>query len=419
MRYTESRTALRVLPDIADVIEQQDFSRSNTPWEEVLEAFLGAVSNSTATTRSYRLHCAKGCRAMGIRTLPEINGAMLAAYRGRVVQDPALASGTKAVRLAALRSFLTWSWTIGAHSLGERVIKMTLRSPHVATEFPYRLLSEAEVARLWGAATRPVDQALLAVTLGAGLRSSEVAHLRVQDCYVDPDGGPVIHVFQGKGNKNRTVPVQPEYFERIVGYLESSGRSLLSPGIVFMPQYPTRARTTDRPGLSAEAVLARMKTLLHGAGIDPARVGVHGIRHMYAIGVLRYSHDVMRVSKLLGHSNVAVTMRYVDHLELTELREALPPGLPLPQTQAYEQMSAGRRRIEMDGVWIPGQRWIPDEPGAEWLMKAEISTAEGQIEREQRRLSPRRAVLARWRARLETALGQLKELDGSGARMRA
>jgi site-specific recombinase XerD len=296
------------------------------PWTETLDAFIGAVCDSPHTARQYRRHCVAACEWLGISDLTQVTGGSLALYRGHVVTSPDLAPGSKTFALACFRSFLSWSWLVGAHRLDDRTIKAALKGPRATVQAPYRLLSESETERLWAAAKRPSDRALLCVTLGAGLRTSEVACLRVMDCLPDLEGGPVLHVHQGKGQKDRTVPVRPEFFAGVVLYLTSSRRSLSSPGLVFAPFYPRRPRKTDRVELGDHAVLARLHRLLRRAGIDPSGVGIHALRHMYAIGVLRRSGNVTAVQKLLGHSSLRTTMRYVDHLQLVELRDALPPA---------------------------------------------------------------------------------------------
>ncbi len=62
----------------------------------------------------------------------------------------------------------------------------------------------------------------------------------------------------------------------------------------------------------------------HQAGIHAKRVTPHALRHTFAIPALRLHGNVMAVSKLLGHRSVATTQRYLDHLAVAELRDAVP-----------------------------------------------------------------------------------------------
>jgi integrase/recombinase XerD len=60
------------------------------------------------------------------------------------------------------------------------------------------------------------------------------------------------------------------------------------------------------------------------SGVAAKRVTPHSLRHTYAIRCLRSGGNVVAVAKLLGHSSIATTQRYVDHLAVSELRSTVP-----------------------------------------------------------------------------------------------
>ncbi len=68
--------------------------------------------------------------------------------------------------------------------------------------------------------------------------------------------------------------------------------------------------------------------LVAAAGIAAKQISPHSLRHTYALRALRHGGNVVAVSKLLGHASIATTQRYLDHLQLSELRRAVP-YLPL------------------------------------------------------------------------------------------
>ena len=68
-----------------------------------------------------------------------------------------------------------------------------------------------------------------------------------------------------------------------------------------------------------------MKSAARWAGIEAKVISPHTLRHTFAVRALRAGHDVEAVRRLLGHASIATTQRYVDHLELGELRAAVPP----------------------------------------------------------------------------------------------
>jgi integrase/recombinase XerC len=275
---------------------------------------------------------------MGIRSLAEVNGAMLAAYRAEVAANPALGPASQAQALYSLRSFFKWAGILGAHGLNQQVLYASLRPPKSTVRNAYRILTADETARLWRAASFRADwYALICVCLGAGLRISEIAALRIQDCYQDLEGGPAIRVYQGKGGKDRIVPMLPEFFDGIANLLRATGRDLTSPGRVFVAADRARSARGQGGRISTPGLSFMLKRILAGAGIESHRVGVHALRHTYAIGVLRESKNLTVVQKLLGHSSVTTTSRYVDHLEIGELRDALPKQGPSAQPRQVAQ----------------------------------------------------------------------------------
>lgn len=144
-----------------------------------------------------------------------------------------------------------------------------------------------------------------------------------------PEGEPAIRVYQGKGGKDRIVPMMPDYFRGITAYLEATGRTVTSPGRVFLADDRARQSRGKGAGITSTGLYLMLRSVLVEGGIDTRRRGVHALRHQYAIEVLRESKNLVVVQKLLGHANIATTSRYVDHLELGELRDALPRG-PAP-----------------------------------------------------------------------------------------
>jgi site-specific recombinase XerD len=171
---------------------------TTTPWKVVVEAYLDAAIDTLHTCRAYTRHLHSASAILGIWTVGELTGADLARYRGRVISSN-LAPGSQAQALAALRSFLSWSRTLGAHRLSGDVIRTALKTPKVVVRRPYRTLGEGDIATVLATAPTSRDRALLAVLLGGGLRAAEAVGLDVIDLHDDPDGRLVIAVRRGKG----------------------------------------------------------------------------------------------------------------------------------------------------------------------------------------------------------------------------
>jgi site-specific recombinase XerD len=284
--------------------------------------------DSAHTRRAYRRWLKQAGQAIGVDAVSDLSGHQLADYRAYVTSS-ALAPASQSQAIAALRSFLTWSRPMGAHGLPSDVVSAALRTPKAHVQRPYSVLAEPEVAAIIEAAPTTRDRALLAVMLGAGLRVSEVVALDVGDVLSDQEGGAALYVRQGKGRRDRVVPVQPEVEQLLRAYLARTSRRLGEDGPLFRAHdQGAEKRRQPRGRLGAGAVWAVVQRCAQAAGIDAKKVSPHALRHTMALRTLRASGNVMAVKELLGHSALSTTQRYLAHLQLAELRRAIPP-LPL------------------------------------------------------------------------------------------
>jgi site-specific recombinase XerD len=299
---------------------------STTPWQLVVEAYLDAAIDSQHTRHAYARHLRSAFAVLGVATVSDLTGADLARYRASVISSK-LAPASQAQALAALRSFLSWSRTLGAHRVSAEVVRIGLKTPKVVVRRPYRTLGERDIASVLATAATSRDRALLAVLLGGGLRAAEAVGLDVTDLHDDPDGGLVIAVRRGKGRRDRQVPVQPEVSSLLLAYLAETGRRLGDPGPLFRA-HDRGHHLRERVRLSTRAVGYLVSQAMEKAGLTAKAISPHSLRHTYAIRALQAGGNVIAVQKLLGYASVATTQRYLDHLALGELRAAVPP-LPI------------------------------------------------------------------------------------------
>src|SRR4029450_9365623 len=253
---------------------------TTTPWVTVIEAYLDAAIDSPHTGRAYERHLGNAFAGFGVEAVSELSGADLARYRAAVVSSD-LAPGSQAQALAALRSFLGWSRTLGAHRLSSDVIRTALKTPKAVVMRPYRTLGESDIATVLAMASMTRDRALLAVLLGAGLRAAEVVGLDVSDLHDDPEGGLVIAVRQGKGRRDRQVPVQPEVSRLLLAYLAETSRHLGDTGPLFRA-HDRGAAERERARLSTRAVGYLVRRSLERAGLAAKAISPHALRHTFA-----------------------------------------------------------------------------------------------------------------------------------------
>lgn len=211
-----------------------------------------------------------------------------------------LKPSTVSRKLASLRSFYRWAVAGGrlgrSPCEGVRSPKSGRRTPRVLdAEEADRLLSES--ARGSGdEVTRCRDTALLELMYGGGLRVSEVVALDVPD--VDRDQR-LLRV-QGKGSKERIVPIGVPAIHAVERYLE-----------VRRPAQGVTALFVNRFGRRLSARWVREvvdRRWLEAGGIEP--IHPHALRHSAATHLLDGGAELRHIQEYLGHSSLATTERY-------------------------------------------------------------------------------------------------------------
>ena len=165
------------------------------------------------------------------------------------------------------------------------------------------------------------DWAILHVALDAGLRVSELAHLRVGDLLLEPGHGAII-VRRGKGGKERSVHIGEPLRRHLQEFLEWKklvGEPVSPEAYLFL---------SPRGGpLTRQALWLMFKRYAKKAGL-PERFTIHTCRHTYASLLYRASRYNLRlVQKQLGHASIRTTQVYADVLA----QDALEAVNGLPQ----------------------------------------------------------------------------------------
>ena len=293
------------------------------PWQEVLAVYLDTL-DSRATRDAYRRGIAGFMGYAGVGTLWEVEPQQLTGYRGELVRRVELEALTPATvnqRLAACRRFLEFARMTGQSPLSKEIVAFCLKGLRSTVKRPYQVLSRAEMRKLL--ATREPgsrDHALLTLMLGTGLRASEACRLRLEDLVGDEAGDLSVRVRQGKGRKDRVVPLAPQVAQAVTDYLSALGNG--GARRVSEPLFPSRQGTGR---MSRRRLAQLVGDAVKAAGVTKP-ISPHSLRHSYGIALLRNGASPVAVGKLLGHASIATTQRYLDHLEAAELKRwALNP----------------------------------------------------------------------------------------------
>ena len=212
-----------------------------------------------------------------------------------------LAPSTLARKTAAMRAFYRHQQLLGDRDDNPAA---ELDLPRRRPKLP-RTLSPGEAERLIEAAagTQPRDlrdRALVELLYGAGLRVSEAVSLEKGSVSLDERLVRCI----GKGNKERIVPVGRQAVEALRRYL-ARGRPHLDRR--HRPELFLNAQGGPLTRAGAFLILRRRA---EQAGLDPARVHPHLLRHSFATHLLEGGADLRSVQEMLGHADLSTTELY-------------------------------------------------------------------------------------------------------------
>ena len=194
--------------------------------------------------------------------------------------------------------------------------------PNKGKTYPAEPLTPEEVAALISGCSRRAptgirNRALLTLLYRSGLRVSEALAIRPSDVNL---GSHSIRLLDSKSGQPQTRGFHPSAEDALARWLDTR-RSLGIRGRLFC--------TLQGAPLSADYVRGVMRRLAAKAGIEK-RVHPHGLRHTFAVELEAAGAPVTTISKLLGHSSVAVTARYLDHMTNSQAITALE-AVELPQ----------------------------------------------------------------------------------------
>jgi integrase/recombinase XerD len=285
---------------------------------EMLAAERGAARNTLLAYRADLADAAGFLAARG-RGLSGAGQDDLRAYLESLAAA-GLSARTAARRLSALRQFHLFLYR-------ERIRAddptAELDRPKLGRRLP-RILSVAEVAALIEAAAAapppegPRDAALVELLYGSGLRASEVITLPRAAFRA----GTEALVVRGKGGKERLVPLGPRARAAVAAML--AGEAGPRPGSSRW-LFPARGASGH---LTRQTLGHIVKRAAIAAGIDPARVSPHVLRHAFATHLLDGGADLRALQTMLGHADIATTEVYT-HVSQGRLAATVAEHHPL------------------------------------------------------------------------------------------
>ncbi len=283
---------------------------------EMLTVERGAAANTIA---AYTLDlgefaeyaAGQGCAAAGADAVT--CQSYMASLHGR-----GLSARTSARRLSALRQFHLFLLREGVR---EDDPTSHLDTPRLPQPLP-KFLAESEVDALLEAATRKpgrtgvLGRAALELLYATGMRVSELLSLPRSALGAKAD----VMIIKGKGNKERMVPLSSAAKEAAAALLAATEvhSRWLFPG-----------RDPKQP-LTRQAFFLLLKQIALEAGLDPARVSPHVLRHSFASHMLARGADLRSLQMLLGHADISTVQIYT-HVQTERLRQVVEEHHPLSE----------------------------------------------------------------------------------------
>ncbi|WP_043509147.1 site-specific tyrosine recombinase XerD [Acidiphilium cryptum] len=298
------------------------YHKNTMALERHIEAFLesmvaerGAARNTILAYQADLADFAAFCASRG-HGPAEADAASVADYLGGLA-TAGLSARTQARRLSSLRQFQRFLLRDGQRADDPTALTS---SPKLARTLP-KTISEAEVdALLTAAAAMPgqagrVAEAGLEILYATGMRISELLVLPANALSTDASA----LLIKGKGGRERIVPLSAAARDAAARLREMNRKR---PSRHLFP-----GRRMGFP-MTRQAFARQLKRVAVMAGIHPARLSPHSLRHAFATHLLARGADLRSLQTLLGHADISTTQIYT-HVLAERLQKLVEEHHPL------------------------------------------------------------------------------------------
>jgi integrase/recombinase XerD len=298
-----------------------------------------AAAKNTLTAYTRDLADAAGFLGRTGRDLASASAEDVEAYFAEL-GDRGLSPATAARRRAAVRQFYRFVLGEGwrADDPSRRV-----EAPKKGRPLP-KVLSREEMDRLIAAAgARDGAQGLrlacmVELAYASGLRISELTSLPLTALAKDP----AYVIVKGKGGKERLAPLNAAARAAVKAYLAVRPKFLPKGDKANPWLFASRGKTGR---LTPRRFAQLLDEAAADAGVDPARVSPHVLRHAFATHLLEGGADLRVVQTLLGHADIATTQIYT-HVASERLREVVATKHPLATARPAKRGGGTVRRTK-------------------------------------------------------------------------
>jgi integrase/recombinase XerD len=296
---------------------------------EMLVSERGAAKN-TLSAYQRDLEDMLACLAKQQLSAETTTAAALEGYM-QTLASAGLARSSIARKRSAMRQFFGFLFQEKIRgddpSLALEAPKLAKNLPKTLGEHSVELLCAVAVSNTSAEGRRTL--ALLELIYGSGLRVSECVELKLAQLGLDvsaPDAAriPDVCIIRGKGNKERLLPIGTRARAAIASYLAARPAFLrereISPWL-----FPSKSALGH---ITRQQFGRLLKELAVKAGLDPATLSPHTLRHSFASHLLEGGADLRVIQELLGHADIATTQIYT-HVAGSRLKKLVETHHPL------------------------------------------------------------------------------------------
>ena len=261
-----------------------------------------AINVSTKTIDTYRFHIERFLKMANISDLSNVTRESLLAFFARM-REKGYAPWTIRGQYVALHTMFKYLYEEGdiPENPMDRIPK-----PKLPKEYA-RTFTVAEVSKILGVFSSRTDElglrnyAIISLFFGTGIRKGELLRLTVLDVNLKER----IMTVNGKGNKQRIVPLTKSLCRTLKRYIEARGHSFC----------PFLFLTRDGSGITDGCVMEIFKFIKNELNLSGKRVSPHTMRHTFAKMFLLNGGNLFALQRILGHEDIATTRMYIDYTE--------------------------------------------------------------------------------------------------------
>ncbi|MDE6543401.1 MAG: tyrosine recombinase [Muribaculaceae bacterium] len=230
------------------------------------------------------------------------------------MHDLGISARTQARIISSLRAFFTFLKIEGRAISNPAAL---LEMPHIGEHLPEILTLQEIDAMIAACDTSDIlgrrNAAIIELLYSCGLRVSELVNLPLSAIYLDEE----FLLVQGKGSKQRFVPMSPSAKKAIVDWISLDRGTFVTgpkdPGTLFL----------NRRGqpLTRVMIFYIVRQLALQAGVVK-KISPHTLRHSFATHLLEGGAPLNAIQMMLGHTSIATTEIYL-HIDRTELRRQI------------------------------------------------------------------------------------------------